>query len=70
MRQVRKVLLRPAAGFGYHDAHGVTQPNFRQQIVQRGELHPVEFTLDMFWWDLCQLTAATQRMVEQTTPGR
>ena len=68
MRPEQMASLRPAAGFRYHDAHRVTQTNFRQQIVQRRELHTVEFTLNMLRWDLSQLAAAAQRVVEQTTP--
>ena len=54
--------------FRHHDAHGVAQTNFRQQIVKRRELHTVELALDMLRWDLSQLTTAAQRVVEQTTP--
>ncbi|VTP61960.1 Uncharacterised protein [Leclercia adecarboxylata] len=51
----------------HHHAHGVTQTDFRQQIIKRGELHTLDFTLHVLFRDLCQLAAATQRVVEQTT---
>ena len=52
-----------------HDhAHGVSEANLCQQVIQRGELHTLQLMLNVFWWDLCQFAAATQRVIEQTTP--
>ena len=31
--------------FCHHDAHGVAQTDFRQQIVKRGQLQAIEFAL-------------------------
>ncbi|VAU68684.1 Uncharacterised protein [Klebsiella pneumoniae] len=52
-----------------HDhAHGVAETNLCQQVIQRGELHTLQLMLNVFWRDLCQFAAATQRVIEQTTP--
>ncbi|MOA27059.1 hypothetical protein D3C78_1479020 [compost metagenome] len=52
--------------FRHDNTHGITETNFCQQIVQCSELHTLKFTLDILRRDLGKLTAATQRMVEQT----
>ena len=53
--------------FCHHDAHGVAQTDFRQQIVKRGQLHAIEFALDILRWDLGEFAASAQRVIEQTT---
>ena len=53
--------------FRHHDAHGVAQTDFRQQIVKRGQLHAIEFALDILRRDLGEFAASAQRVIEQTT---
>ena len=53
--------------FRHHHAHGVAQTDLRQQIVKRGQLHPVELALDILRRDLGEFAATAQRVVEQTT---
>lgn len=50
----------------HHHAHGVAEADFRQQIVQRRQLHAVQLVLNVFLRDFGQLAAAAQRVVEQT----
>lgn len=54
--------------FRHHHAHRIAQTNFRQQIVQRCELHTLQFALDILLRDFSQFTAAAEGMVEQTAP--
>lgn len=53
--------------FRDHHAHCVTKADFCQQIVKRCQLHAVQLALNIFLRDFIELTATTQRMVEQTT---
>ena len=51
--------------FCHHDAHGVAEADFGQQIVKGCQLHALKFTLNILWRNLRQLTATAEGVVEQ-----
>lgn len=51
---------------GNHHTHGIPQADFRQQVIQSRQFHPHQLTADIFLRDICDLTAVTECMVEQT----
>ena len=70
----RRWLYRHGGGFTllqvfcYHDAHGVAEADFGQQIVKRGQLHALKFTLNVLGRDLGQLAATAEGVIEQAAP--